>query len=60
MADKEEVNFNVCAVLPAAGSGLRTGLEIPKQVTSKAIAIEFYFKASCIAYLPLPRSFLEL
>lgn len=31
MAD-EEVDFSVCAVLPAAGSGVRTGLETPKQV----------------------------
>ncbi|KAK3751153.1 hypothetical protein QZH41_015485, partial [Actinostola sp. cb2023] len=34
MADEEEVNFRVCAVLPAAGSGLRMGLETPKQFTS--------------------------
>lgn len=26
------MTFNVCAVIPAAGCGLRTGLAIPKQV----------------------------
>jgi len=52
MAD-EQVKFSVCAVLPAAGSGVRTGLETPKQVSKNTVlvAICFTLKTSVSFFL---------